>query len=144
LASTKPGSIMGPAAFTAVITGIIEVAVDTARKAVLKDATALRPYDKMEWTKIETDFWVLQQAYAGMIVQIETSSQPSVAKAKLAVAEIAESIMTRICRVVGGASFARTSPYGYWAQDVKALGFLRPPWPLAYDQLWDEISAIKM
>ena len=27
-------------------------------------------------------------------------------------------------------------PFGQWAQDVKALGFLRPPWGLAFDQMF--------
>jgi len=34
------------------------------------------------------------------------------------------------------AHFSRSSPLGRWAQDVRALGFLRPPWGLAYDQLF--------
>jgi hypothetical protein len=43
--------------------------------------------------------------------------------------------MTRICRVLGGGTFARQSPFGHWFEDVRAPGFLRPPWGLAYDQL---------
>ena len=138
--ATKPGSIMGPATFTAVITGIIQIAVKTARTSILKNIDTLRPYDKVEWTKIETDSWLLDQAYKGMLRDIETNDAPATGKAKLAVAELADSIMNRICRVVGGGSFARKSPFGFWGQDVKALGFLRPPWPLAYDQLWDGIA----
>jgi hypothetical protein len=38
-------------------------------------------------------------------------------------------------KVVGGASFSKAMPLAQWTQDVKALGFLRPPLPLAYDQL---------
>jgi len=34
------------------------------------------------------------------------------------------------------AHFSRSSPLGRWAQDVRALVFLRPPWGLAYDQLF--------
>jgi hypothetical protein len=43
--------------------------------------------------------------------------------------------MTEICRLMGGSSFSRRSPYGYWFEDVTSLGFLRPPWGLAYDNL---------
>jgi hypothetical protein len=43
--------------------------------------------------------------------------------------------MTRLCRIFGGATFARSSPFGHWAQDVRTLGFLRPPWSLSYDIL---------
>ncbi len=141
--ATKPGSIMGPATFTAVITGIVQIAVKTARVSILKNADTLRPYDKVEWTKIENNAWLVNQAYEGMLRDIETNDTPAIGKAKLAVAELADSIMNRICRVVGGGSFARKSPFGFWGQDVKALGFLRPPWPLAYDQLWDSIVDAK-
>ena len=43
----------------------------------------------------------------------------------------------RLCRVMGGGSYARYSPFGFWAQDVRALGFLRPPWGLAFDTLYE-------
>lgn len=141
--ATKPGSIMGPATFVAVITGIVQIAVITARASILKNVDTLRPYDKVEWTNIEKEAWLIEQAYEGMLRDIETNDSPSVGIAKLAVAELADSIMTKICRVVGGGSFARKSPFGFWGQDVKALGFLRPPWPLAYDLLWDNISKQK-
>jgi hypothetical protein len=38
--------------------------------------------------------------------------------------------------VVGGGSFSRSSPFGRFAEDVRALGFLRPPWGLVHDQLF--------
>jgi hypothetical protein len=38
---------------------------------------------------------------------------------------------------MGGGTFARQSPYGFWFEDVRALGFLRPPWGLAFDTLYD-------
>jgi hypothetical protein len=37
---------------------------------------------------------------------------------------------------MGGSTFRRDSPYGFYFEDVRALGFLRPPWVLAFDQLW--------
>jgi hypothetical protein len=37
--------------------------------------------------------------------------------------------------VLGGGTFSRSSPFGFWLEDVRALGFLRPPWGLAYEQL---------
>ena len=36
---------------------------------------------------------------------------------------------------MGGGTYSRASPFGCWAQDVQALGFLRPPWGLAFDAL---------
>ena len=56
-------------------------------------------------------------------------------RAKTAIAELAESVLRRIGEVIGGGAFSRSSPFGYWYEDVRALSFLRPPWGLAYDQL---------
>ena len=65
--------------------------------------------------------------------------------AKTAIAELAESVTGRICRVIGGGSFHRSSPFGAAFEDVRALGFLRPPWTLAYDQIlhrtWERLSS---
>ena len=56
-------------------------------------------------------------------------------RAKEAVAELAESSLRRLTRVLGGGTFSRRSPFASWFEDVRALGFLRPPWGLAYDGL---------
>ena len=42
----------------------------------------------------------------------------------------------RLTRVLGGGTFSRRSPFASWFEDVRALGFLRPPWGLAYDGLF--------
>ncbi len=55
---------------------------------------------------------------------------------KTAIAELSESVMNRLCKVMGGGTFSRHSLFGFWFQDVRALGFLRPPWILAYEQLF--------
>jgi hypothetical protein len=56
---------------------------------------------------------------------------------KTAISELAESITTRLCRVIGGGTFHRSSPFGAAFEDVRALGFLRPPWVLAYDSIFE-------
>jgi hypothetical protein len=72
------------------------------------------------------------------------SSAPDAAHAtlvgKLAIAELAESALTRVCRVIGGGTFARSSQFGNWAEDVRALGFLRPPWALAFDLMLQDLA----
>ena len=50
-------------------------------------------------------------------------------------AELAEATLARLARVIGGGAFSRRSPFAHWYEDVRALGFLRPPWGLAYDNL---------
>ena len=55
---------------------------------------------------------------------------------KEAVAELSDSVLQRISKVVGGGAYSRSSPYGFWLQDVRALGFLRPPWGFAFDRIF--------
>jgi hypothetical protein len=64
-----------------------------------------------------------------------SDARREVLQGKTAIAELAEQILTRLSRVIGGGTFHRASPIGHWAQDVKALGFLRPPWGLAWETL---------
>ena len=72
--------------------------------------------------------WLIEQAYEGMLRAMETGrdSRLRAVQAKTAIAELAESMLGRICKVIGGGTFSRSSPFGYWYQDVRALGFLRP------------------
>ena len=124
--------------FTAVVLGIVQTAVEAARGQLGKDPQALRPYEQLEWTRAESEAWLAEQAYEGMLRAVETKSHPhrDVLMGKETVAGLAESCLLRICRVIGGGTFARHSPFGNWFEDVRALGFLRPPWGLAYDALF--------
>jgi hypothetical protein len=36
---------------------------------------------------------------------------------------------------MGGSSYGRHSPFGFWLEDVRALGFLRPAWAMAHQTL---------
>ena len=125
--------------FTSVIVGIVETAVEAARQQVARRRTALRPYEQVEWARADLEGWLVLQAYEGMLRAVEVPGHPpgAVVRGKTAVAELAESALTRICKVLGGGVYARHAPFGFWAQDVRALGYLRPPWGLAYDRLLD-------
>jgi alkylation response protein AidB-like acyl-CoA dehydrogenase len=143
-----PGHVrqIGPAAngfiaclFTAVTVGIVESALEAARRQLEKRYTTLGALEKVEWTRAEIDGWLVQQAYEGMLRAIEQEKPGALREAltgKTAIAELAESCLGRLCKVLGGGTYARRSPFGFWFQDVRALGFLRPPWVLAYDQLF--------
>lgn len=124
--------------FTAVVAAVVRTAVGTAHDRLAPKAGEMRPYERVEWTKVANAAWVIEQALEGMIRAVETEPDPrlSVNRGKASVAELAETSMMGLSRVVGGASFARGMPFGQWAQDVKALGFLRPPWGLAFDQMF--------
>ena len=124
--------------FTAVCVGIVEEALAAARAQLLQRRGSLRPFEQVEWARAELDGWLIQQAYEGMLRAVETRAADAElvsVQGKVAIAELAESVLTRLCRVIGGGTYARSSPFGCWAQDVRALGFLRPPWALAFDLL---------
>ncbi|MBT6155764.1 MAG: hypothetical protein HOL01_13250 [Planctomycetaceae bacterium] len=138
--AARTGGFIG-CLFAAVIVGIVEVAADTAREKL--DLKSARPYEQVEWTRVELECWLIGQALEGMIraVEQQDDARLDVLKGKTAISELAESVMTRLCRIIGGGTFSRHSPFGYWFEDVRALGFLRPPWGLAFETLIDSLTA---
>ena len=126
--------------FTSVILGVLDEAVGAAREQMRRKSDELRAYERVEWSRAELDHWVAVQAYEGALRAIE-GGDPATAfhatlRAKEAVADLAETALLRITRVLGGGTFSRRSPFAHWFEDVRALGFLRPPWALAYDALF--------
>lgn len=126
--------------FTAVILGVVDSAVALARGQLQARSDQLRPFERVEWARAEQDHWVAVQAYEGGL-RAGADGDLAVAlhgtlRAKEAVAELAEDTMRRLTRVLGGGTFSRRSPFAHWFEDVRALGFLRPPWGLAYDSLF--------
>jgi alkylation response protein AidB-like acyl-CoA dehydrogenase len=123
--------------FTAVVAGVVDVAMETARERLRASREPLGPYQRVEWATAENEAWLVEQALEGMVRAVEAKPAPllEVLRGKTAIAGLAESVLTRLSRAIGGATFSRSSPFGTWFEDVRALGFLRPPWSLAYDQL---------
>jgi alkylation response protein AidB-like acyl-CoA dehydrogenase len=123
--------------FTAVVLGIVEEAVETARRQLAPRADGLRAYEQVEWAQAELEAWTMAQVYEGALRAIESGrpARGATLRAKTAGAQLAESCLGRLCRVLGGGTFSRRSPFGHWYEDVRALGFLRPPWGLAFDGL---------
>jgi alkylation response protein AidB-like acyl-CoA dehydrogenase len=126
--------------FTAVLLGVLDEAIATAKLALGPKAESLRPYEQVEWSRAELDHWLSVQAFDGALRAVESGDQARAAhaalRAKQGVAELAESALGRLTRVLGGGTFSRRSPFAAWFEDVRALGFLRPPWGLAYDNLF--------
>lgn len=127
--------------FTATVLGIVDEAVDVARARLCERAEELRAYERVEWTRAEQRHWLAGQALDGSIRTIESGDPVralhAALRAKQSVAELAEEVLTGLSRVVGGGSLSQRSPFSRWFEDVRALGFLRPPWGLAYDHLFD-------
>lgn len=126
--------------FTAVIVGVVETAVDQAREALRKRKHSLTAYEQVEWVRVENEAWLIAQAFEGMRRAVESKGSGALLEAlrgKETIAELAESVTRRICNAVGGGTYNRSSPFGFYFEDVRALGFLRPPWGLAFDQLFE-------
>ena len=123
--------------FTAIVLGIVDEAVATARAQLAPRAESLRAYEQVEWAQAELEAWTMAQAYEGALRAIESGRPAGGAslRAKLVGSQLAESCLGRLCKVLGGGTYARRSPFGHWFEDVRALGFLRPPWALAVDGL---------
>jgi alkylation response protein AidB-like acyl-CoA dehydrogenase len=126
-------------AFAAVIVGICDAALETAREQLHARKDSMRAYERVEWARAKMEYWLIEQAYEGMLRAVEVGEQGTtplgVVQGKTAIAELAEQAMLRLCKVVGGGTFHRSSPLGNWFEDVRALGFLRPPWGLSFDRM---------
>jgi alkylation response protein AidB-like acyl-CoA dehydrogenase len=123
--------------FTGVVLGVLDEAVRVAGERVAPRLGELRAYEQVEWARATTDHWVAAQAFEGMLRAVESGdaahARHACLRGKVAVAELAEQALLRIGRVVGGGTFSAGSPFAAWFEDVRALGFLRPPWGLAVD-----------
>ncbi|MBM3222671.1 MAG: acyl-CoA dehydrogenase [Candidatus Tectomicrobia bacterium] len=138
---------LGGMAFTSVITGVVDAAMAYTRqrlKDTLGQGGALRALQQVEWANAEQEAWLIQQAWEGAIRTFDqgTQNRRTVLLAKTSIAHLAESVLRRLCQLSGGTAYTWYSPLGAWFEDVRALGYLRPPWTLAYDQLatmsWQE------
>jgi alkylation response protein AidB-like acyl-CoA dehydrogenase len=123
-------------AFSAVALGIVETAMEAARQVLGPKRDGLRAFEQVEWSQARVESWLAAQAYEGMLRAMEREEGRGTLEGKTAIAGLSESLTGRLCKIVGGATFSRSSPFGHWAEDVRALGFLRPPWGLAYERLF--------
>lgn len=128
---------LGLSLFCSVIVAVCDSAVAEARRRLT--GRQLRPFEEVGWTQVEIDHWMLTQAFDGLIRALQTEPPEQIlvtsTKAKMGLADLAESLLSTLCRVVGGGAFSASSPFSSWYEDVRALGYLRPPWGLAFDQL---------
>jgi alkylation response protein AidB-like acyl-CoA dehydrogenase len=130
-------SQLTPLLFAAVIVGILRKAIDLARERLQARVASLKAFEQVTWVNVANAVWLVEQAYEGAVRAVETNSAGLLAasRAKVTIAQLAEQALSELARVLGGASYAREAPFGQWAEDVRALGFLRPPWGLAFEQL---------
>jgi alkylation response protein AidB-like acyl-CoA dehydrogenase len=134
---------LGGMAFTSVITGVVDAAMDYTRqrlKSSLGQGSSLRAFQQVEWTLAEQEAWLIDQAWEGAMRAFDQSQQNrrTILLAKESIARLSESVLGRLCKLSGGSAYTWYSPLGAWFEDVRALGYLRPPWALAFDQLHEE------
>ena len=124
--------------FSAVVLTILEEAVAAARAVLAPRRMQLRAYERVHWVEVDSRAWLARQAFEGMVAAVEAGDGGlATLRGKQSIAELAETALLDLGRVLGGSSFSRSQPWGQWLQDVRALGFLRPPWGLADDALFD-------
>jgi alkylation response protein AidB-like acyl-CoA dehydrogenase len=133
---------LGTAAFTAVIVGVVDTAMEYVRqrlKGSIRRGSSLRALQQVEWTMAEQEAWLIDQAWEGTMRSFDASQQDrrTLLLAKESVARLAESALSRLCKLSGGSAYTWYSPLGAWYEDVRALGYLRPPWALAFDLLFE-------
>ncbi len=126
-------------AFTSVVAGVVDAAMDYTRNRLRSQSANLRAFQQVEWSSAEQEAWLIQQAWEGAVTTFEqgTLNPRTFLLAKQSIAGLAESVLTRLCQIAGGTSYTWYSPLGAWFEDVRALGYLRPPWALAFDQMYE-------
>ena len=145
--STCLPALMAPAVtmWVCLVSAVVDAAVDEAVRRLRPRAESLRPFESAGLAQAEIDRWSLATSAAACLDACHAGDAAAAAavalRAKLAGGELAERGMTTLGRVVGGGTFSASSPFASWYEDVRALGFLRPPWALAVDQVLAELLA---
>jgi alkylation response protein AidB-like acyl-CoA dehydrogenase len=128
------------ALFAAVVLGVFDAAMAEATRVLTPRRETMRAYEQTEWARADADHWLAQAAFDRLLTTVEqgdaVQAMHAGLRAKVSIAELAEQSLSRLARVVGGGAYSRRSPFSHWYEDVRALGFLRPPWALAYDQVF--------
>ena len=132
---------LGGMSFSSVITGIVDAAMAYTRqwlRSRRRQENALRPYQHTEWTMAEQEAFLIDRAWEGTLQSLDqgTLDRRMILMTKECIARLSESVLSRLCKLTGGTAYTWYCPLGAWLQDVQALGYLRPPWALAFDNLF--------
>ena len=133
---------LGRITMSAVIAGVVDAAMGYMKERLrgsMAQGSQLRAFQQVEWTLAEQEAWLIDQAYDSTLRVFDrgvpTGRNPLLAKENIA--RLAESVLNRLCKITGGGAYTRYTPLGTWFEDVRALGYLRPPWALAFDELFE-------
>ena len=133
---------LGGMSWSSCIAGVVDAAMDYTRQRLREARTQgsnLRAFVQVEWTRAEQDAFLIERAWEGMLRSMEQGviDRRAILMTKECVARLSESVLSRLCKLSGGTAYTWYSPLGAWYDDVRALGYLRPPWALAYDNLFN-------
>jgi alkylation response protein AidB-like acyl-CoA dehydrogenase len=138
---------LGGMAFSSVIAGVVDTAMDYTRQWLRdqrRQGSSLRAYQQIEWTMAEQEAFLMDRAWEGTLQVLDQGklNRRTILMTKECIARLSESVLTRLCKLTGGTAYTWDCPLGAWLHDVQALGYLRPPWALAFDNLptmgWQE------
>ena len=132
---------LGGMSFSSVIVGVVDAAMDYTRQWLRerrRQGSALRAYQQVEWTLAEQEAFLIDRAWEGTLQSLEQGQlhRRTILMTKECIARLSESVLTHLCKLTGGTAYTWYCPLGAWLQDVQALGYLRPPWALAFDNLF--------
>jgi len=133
---------LGGMSFTSVITGVVDAAMSYTRQRLKESrsqGSALRAFVQVEWTMAEQEAFLIDRAWEGTLQMLDQGliDRRIILMTKESVAQLSESVLSRLCKLSGGTAYTWYSPLGAWSDDVRALGYLRPPWALAFDNLYN-------
>ncbi len=129
--------------FSAVIMGILDAAAAEAKISLGRRAARLSAFEQSSWIEADTQIWLAQQAFEGMSRSLGSDTAgPDVLHGKLAIADLAEKALAGLSHALGGSSLSKSSPFGQWMQDVRALGYLRPPRALSHARIFQGLVAV--
>lgn len=127
--------------FSAVIIGILDAAAAEAKRSLGKRAATLSAFEQTSWIAADTQIWLAQQAFDGMSRSMGTERAGlDVLHGKLAIADLSEQALSNLCHALGGSTLSKSSPFGQWMQDVRALGALRPPRALNHARIFQSLA----
>lgn len=128
--------------FSAVIMGILDAAAAEAKRSLGKRAERLSAFEQSAWIDADMQIWLAQQAFDGMSRSLGSDrAGPDVLHGKLAIADLSEKALGSLSHALGGSSLSKSSPFGQWMQDVRALGYLRPPRALSHARIFQNLAA---
>jgi alkylation response protein AidB-like acyl-CoA dehydrogenase len=138
----EASSGLGGMSWCSVIAGIVDAAMDYTRQRLREtrsQGNSLRAFQQVEWTMAEQEAFLIDRAWEGTLQMMERGivDRRIILMTKESIARLSESALVRLCKLTGGTAYTWYCPLGAWLQDVRALGFLRPPWALAFDNLYN-------